>query len=113
MRNLVILLLAIMSAGCSALMVGGGTSGNNPYTRDESSATRTAADATLSTTVRNKLVSDTGIGSDDLDVSAMNGKVTLSGTVDSYAARERAEKLAIDTNGVVAVDNRIQVEHAN
>ena len=39
-------------------------------------------------------------------------KVTLSGTVGSYGAREMAEKLAIDTDGVKAVDNQIKVADA-
>ncbi len=49
----------------------------------------------------------------DFGVAASNGRVILSGIVDSYAAREQAEKLAIGTAGVTSVENRITVARRN
>lgn len=113
MRTLVILALGIISSGCTALMVGGGTSGNSPYQRDTQSGSQPAPDSIVAANVRNKLASDSRISDFDLGVSLNNGKATLTGTVGSYAARERAEKLAIGTAGVSAVENLIKVQDWN
>ncbi len=45
----------------------------------------------------------------DVSASARNGAVTLTGTVDVYAAKEDADKRAHHTKGVKEVDNEIQV----
>ncbi|MDH3531333.1 MAG: BON domain-containing protein [Gammaproteobacteria bacterium] len=113
MRILVILAMSITLSGCTALMVGGGTSGNSPYQRDTQSGSQSATDANVAASVKNKLASDARISDFDLGVSMNNGKVTLTGTVGSYAARERAEKLAIGTAGVSAVENLIKVQNLN
>jgi osmotically-inducible protein OsmY len=39
--------------------------------------------------------------------------VRLSGSVPSYEAREKAEKLAMATDGVAGVENKITVEFSN
>lgn len=113
MRTLVIFMLAITMSACTALMVGGGTAGSGPYKRDEPSQSQSVQDATVAATVKDKLASDSRIGDFDLDVRISSGKATLSGTVGSYAARERAEKLAIGTAGVTAVENLIAVKNLN
>lgn len=112
MRALIILFTIITSAGCSALMVGGGTSGGSPYQKDQGSAAQTQSNATVTANVRNRLASDSRVKMFNFGVSTDNGRVTLSGTVDSYAAREYAEKLAIGTDGVRAVENQITVQSA-
>lgn len=113
MRTLVIMAMGIILGGCTALMVGGATSGNSPYQRDTPSGPQSATDSSVAANVKNRLASDARISDFDLGVSMNNGKATLTGTVGSYAARERAEKLAIGTAGVSAVENLIKVQDLN
>ena len=46
----------------------------------------------------------------ELTVTARNGDIWLSGTVDSYAEKVRAENLAAAVNGVISVNNNLVVE---
>lgn len=45
----------------------------------------------------------------DIEVLDNNGIVTLRGTVSTHAARERAEAMVRDMNGVVNVINELDV----
>jgi len=49
------------------------------------------------------------LGARPIHVETTDGKVTLSGTVHSWAEREEAEKTAWAAEGVAAVENRITV----
>lgn len=109
MRTLVFLVITFTLCGCSALMVGGGNSaGGSTYKSSGNTATQT--DASLAAAVKTSLASDSRINMFDITTRASAGKVTLSGIVDTYAARERAEKIAIGFDGVAAVDNQIKVQ---
>jgi osmotically-inducible protein OsmY len=111
MRILVILIITGTLTACSGLMIGGGSAGSrSTVERDRSSSQ--AADATISERVRAQYAADPGLGKSGIAVKTSAGLVTLSGTVASYAAREAAEKLAMATDGVRAVDNRINVDYA-
>lgn len=112
MRTLVFLAMIFTLSGCSALMVGGGSTGSgSPYKNDERTAQQTVTDRELSSSVKTRLASDSRVSMFDITTRATAGKVTLSGTVDTYAARERAEKIAIGIDGVAAVDNQIKVQN--
>ena len=45
----------------------------------------------------------------DINVTSMDGRVTLTGTVDTYAEKSEAEDVAMRTNGVVTVINALTV----
>ena len=109
MRILVLLLVGIILSGCSSLMMSGASSGS-PVDENGSSQSQQAADSAITARVRNRYAADSLVSMFDIDVRTSGAKVTLSGTVASYAAREQAEKLAISTDGVKAVDNQINVE---
>ncbi|MCH7822225.1 MAG: BON domain-containing protein [Proteobacteria bacterium] len=110
MRFLMALVLVFGLSGCTALMVGGGASGGGyQVDRDERSKSHIAADAALSTSIMSQYAAHTSLSTFNIGVRTTMSAVTLSGTVDSYAAREIAEQLAIDTNGVKAVNNQISV----
>ncbi len=110
MRVLVILLVGIILSGCSGLMMSGASSGN-PVDENGPSQSQQASDSAITARVRNRYAADSLVSTFDIDVRTSGAKVTLSGTVTSYAAREEAEKLAIGTDGVKAVDNQIDVEY--
>jgi osmotically-inducible protein OsmY len=102
-----------MLGGCSAMMMGGGAGSGSPYEKDERSSAQVEANAGLASSVRRKLAADSRVAMFDLEVQAIGGGIVLSGSVDTYAARERAEKIAIGVDGVASVDNRIVVSNGN
>ena len=105
MRILILILMLASVAGCSAMMASGG-SGSAATTSTASSA----SDASVAAAVRQNLAADSAVSSFELGVQINNGKATLSGTVDSYSAYEQAERIALRTSGVKAIDNQIKVE---
>lgn len=66
-------------------------------------------DATITTAIKSKLLWSKHTEGMDTKVVTTNGKVQLSGTVASSQAKQQAEKLAKNTDGVRSVDNRLQV----
>lgn len=66
-------------------------------------------DASITAAVKSKLLWSRHASGLSTSVDTLAGKVTLSGTADSGAARELAENLASNTNGVVSVDNQLTI----
>ena len=109
MRVLVFLVFVITLSGCSSLMLGGGSAASSAG-EEQTSASAEAADTATSNRVKQKFAADSELGRHAIGVNTKAGMVTISGSVPNYGARENAEKLAIATDGVKAVDNRITVE---
>ncbi len=110
MRVLEILLVGIILSGCSGLMMTGASSGST-VDKDRPSQSLQSSDAAITARVESRHAADSLVSMFDVKVQTSGAKVTLSGTVASYAAREAAEKLAISTDGVKAVDNQIKVDY--
>ena len=96
---------AILTAGCTALVVGGAGGAGS----DERPGSTIADDGTITRAVRSRLASDSYVGQFDVGVSTYNGRVTLSGTVDSTVAKDQAGRLAAGVDGVSAVTNNLKV----
>jgi BON domain len=69
-------------------------------------------DAALVTSIKSQMFSDAQLRGSNVDVTAKNGEVTLSGTVPSDAAHLDAYKIASQLAGVVKVNDQVQVEEA-
>lgn len=69
-----------------------------------------AANARMTGTVKSKLVQDAGLAAFKIDVDTTDGVVTLSGTVPSHEAIEKAMDLALETEGVYKVISTLQVK---
>jgi hyperosmotically inducible periplasmic protein len=67
------------------------------------------SDATITAQVKSKLLWNTNTDGLDINVDTRNGRVTLSGEVDTAQSRSIAERLANNTSGVNAVNNRLTV----
>jgi len=86
-----------------------------PSTSTSSSSTTTTTapsgtdDATVQINVDKKLTDDTTLGSLGIIATVVEGKVTLSGTVNSEDLKSRAERLIKAIKGVKRVDNQITV----
>lgn len=66
-------------------------------------------DLTLKSKIRIELgVRD--ISKDTVEVEVKDGRVTLTGTVDAQEKVKEAEKAAISIEGVVGVENKLELE---
>ena len=66
-------------------------------------------DSGISTRVRTALLNDTQVAAGNINVTASNGVVTLSGRVRSEAERDRAVAVARQTSGVSDVRSELAV----
>lgn len=69
-------------------------------------------DATITASVKSKLLWSTYTDGLGTEVDTKLGHVTLTGAADSAASKELAGRLAGNTRGVVAVDNRLTIKPA-
>jgi osmotically-inducible protein OsmY len=72
-------------------------------------ATVTHTDREIQTDVMAELRWDPSVPATEIGVAVIDGVVTLTGTVDTYMKKWRAEEVAHRVNGVIAVANEIQV----
>jgi hyperosmotically inducible periplasmic protein len=70
---------------------------------------RAAADAALSATVKAKLIADPEVKATKIDVSTVDGVVTLSGRVETTAEHAAALRVAKGTDGVHRIVDALQV----
>jgi hyperosmotically inducible protein len=68
-----------------------------------------AADATVTSAVKTKLLADPDVAGLKIDVDTANGVVTLTGTVKTAAEKAEALRIARETDGVKSVVDRITV----
>lgn len=66
-------------------------------------------DATITASVNAELAKDPALSALRINVDTSNGRVLLRGTAPDAAARDRATQLATAIDGVVAVDNQLEV----
>jgi osmotically-inducible protein OsmY len=72
-------------------------------------AVRTAEDATLTAKIKSKMALDDLVQAREIDVDTLADTVTLTGVVGSEAERERALRIARETEGVRTVVDRLAV----
>ena len=66
-------------------------------------------DAAITTGINAELARDATLSALKIDVDTNGGKVAMHGTAPDAAARERATQLAKKVDGVVSVDNQLQI----
>jgi osmotically-inducible protein OsmY len=89
----------------AALSLGGGCRTSAPLDTPAS-----VPDPTITASVKNALAADGTANFKRVTVDTRGGTVTLTGAVDLWAERVRAEDLALKVQGVKQVVNRLQVE---
>ena len=67
-------------------------------------------DASITASVKSKLVADKAANLTRVDVDTNNGTVYLNGTVETPEQKTRAEQLAWQAGGAKAVVNNLQVQ---
>ena len=100
------LLALFLLSGCTALAMGGGTTGKN-----DREASVTASDSAITTMITGQLLADTTVNVFKIGVRTYKGAVTLTGTVGNRIARDQAGFIAKGTKGVAAVNNLIVVDN--
>ena len=68
-----------------------------------------AKDAAITAQVNAELARDDRLSALRIDVDTVDGRVALNGTAPDAVSRERATELARSVDGVVAVENRLEV----
>ena len=107
--RVVLILIAVMAFPACTSMLLGNPSSSEPAATDKQVAVPTGTDTAISGSIRQELGADTGLRAYAIGIRTISGIVTLSGTVGSYPARDRAVQIAAGTKGVKRVDNRIIV----
>ena len=74
-------------------------------------AGQTISDASISTAVQTKLTSDRLSNFPRINVDTERGVVNLSGVVETEAQRARVDRLTRQVEGVVRVNNNLQIEN--
>jgi osmotically-inducible protein OsmY len=97
------LCLALFTAGTLAVTAG------CAVTRGQESVGAYIDDATITTSVKAKLVSDKTVDAAAIQVETLNGTVQLSGFAKTATERSQAELLARSASGVKEVRNSILV----
>lgn len=88
----------------AAIGIAAGCSGNQ-------SGEQLVDDTAISTQIKGKLASDVQLSTlTDVEVNTTNGVVTLAGQVSSEDVKRRAEEISKSINGVVRVNNNLQVQ---
>jgi hyperosmotically inducible periplasmic protein len=96
-RNVAILLaLVLATAACQS------TTGKSAGTNID--------DATITASVKSRLVAEKASNLTRVDVDTNNGTVYLNGTVETPEQKVRAEQLAWQAKGVKSVVNNLQVQ---
>jgi hyperosmotically inducible protein len=109
MRVLIAAIMVLMLPACTSLLLGNASSGDGGVSTDQRSSSQVAADNTISATIRRKLGADSAVSQYAIGIRTVDRNVTLSGTVGSFPARDRAVQIATDTDGVNSVRNQIMV----
>ena len=92
----VLVVLVAVVAGCQSMT--GKSTGTN------------IDDATITASVKAKLVGEKASNLTRVDVDTNNGAVYLNGTVESAGQKSKAEQLAWQASGVKTVVNNLQVQ---
>jgi len=81
--------------------------------QQQSAWRQTVSNATLTATIKSKLLLNEHTDGLDINVDSMNGVVTLSGTVNSDEESALAEQIAENAEGSSDVNNRLIVDSGN
>jgi osmotically-inducible protein OsmY len=106
-RTSVVILASILSAG--ALVGCGTTDERGSVERTASNAGRAVDDSVITGKVKAALVADPTTKAHQIEVETFQGKVQLSGFVESTEARSRAVEIAKNVDGVKDVKNSMQL----
>lgn len=102
------ILPATLTATALALLLGGGNviANDDPKTEraENADSEQPVGDTWITTKVKSSLLADEDVAGLQVDVTTVNGKVTLAGDVASQAQIDEARRIASGIEGVTDVD---------
>lgn len=101
--------LAALPTGCFWLAVGGAGAVGYEVAKDNRSIGTKVDDASITSSVKTKLIKDSEIEAFDINVDTFQGVVTLHGNVSDRRAQSRAIALASSVKGVKSVTSKLVV----
>jgi len=107
MRFWITVIALFLASGCTALVVGGGTTGGY---QDARKPEVVASDSAITSEIKGRYDADSAVNMFNIGVRTHSGVVTLTGMVADYVARDQAGRIAKAATGVTAVNNQIVVE---
>ncbi len=96
---MMVLLMVTFAVGLVACQTPGGRSAGN-----------VVDDSTITSKIKAKLIADERLGAFGIDVDTFEGRVTMTGGVNTRADRDRATQIAKSVTGVRGVNNLLQVK---
>jgi hyperosmotically inducible periplasmic protein len=99
----------VIALSCAVLTLLGALSGCEYITGK--TARQTMKDASITTAVQTELISDRLSNMSRIDVDTERGVVNLNGVVETEGQRARAARLAHHVEGVVRVNNNLQIKN--
>jgi len=112
-RSSGMLLLGLVLAalgGCCWLAAGAGAGVGYKVGTDERSVGSQVSDASITATIKARLVKEPGIRALNIDVDSVDGHVTLTGIVKNTRQAQRAAEIARGVEGVKSVKNNLRVK---
>jgi osmotically-inducible protein OsmY len=92
------------------MLVGSNSAGDgSTLGADNRSAAQVSTDDAISATIRSRFAADTALRAANLTVTTRDNNVTLAGEVAAFSDRDRAVRIAGNTDDVRAVNNQISV----
>lgn len=110
MRRVLALAMIVALSGCTALLVGGSGSGSFEGSNDSRSQAVVMSDTEITTKIRRQYSADPTLRGFSIGIRTHSGAVSLSGTVSAISAKNKAIRIARETEGVSAVNDRILVD---
>ena len=110
MRPGITVLAVLLLSGCTALVVGGASTGGYQAGKNERSSAVIASDAAITSEINGRFGADSAVSMFNINVRTYKGIVTLTGSDGDYVARNQAGSIAKATTGVEVVNNQIVVE---
>jgi len=104
-----LIFLLFYVSGCEVLLVGGAAGAGYKIGTDQKSVGETLGDATITATIKMRLLQDKEVHGLNIDVDTNLGEVTLSGYVQSEEEIRRAVIIAKGVRGVKKVTNLLKV----
>ena len=105
----VMCLLALNGTGCIVLVAGGAGAVGYEVAKDDRKIGTKVSDASVTSSVKTRLIKDSGVKAGDINVDTYDGVVTLHGHVPNSGVKTRAVKLAKSVKGVKSVRSKLKI----
>jgi len=111
--GLLVILVLLMTTGCTAAVLAGAAGGGYAVGTDERNTGRMVDDSTITSRINTAMVKDSVVKARQIDVDTVNGNVTLTGVVETPQESRRAVEIADSVAGVKSVRNNLQIGKKN